>query len=410
MAMTRRTPPVEDWAGDFDVLDQGYIETPFPIWDLLREACPVARSDRHGGAWLLTRYGDVTAVAHDVDRFSSVDVAVVGSDAPPDESGVPPELAALGDIPLPPISVDPPVHTWTRRLLLPWFSHKRVASYEPMTRSLCQSLIDKFIDEGSADAAADYAQQIPVRVIAKVLGVPEDMSDTFTGWVRDVLEFSDDTDRAQAGAMGLLSYLLEQVEQRKVEPGDDLISELLGATHDGEPIDVGIVLGIVALVLIAGIDTTWSGIGSSLWHLANHPEDAARLVDEPMLMPLAVEELLRAYSPVTMARQVKSDTEFSGCPMREGDKVLLSFPAANRDPEAFERPDEVVLDRKHNRHVAFGVGIHRCAGSNLARMELKVALEEWLARIPTFRPVEGAEVTWAGGQVRGPRSLPVSFP
>ncbi len=135
-----------------------------------------------------------------------------------------------------------------------------------------------------------------------------------------------------------------------------------------------------------------------------------RLATDPEAMPLAVEELLRAYSPVTMARVVTEDIEFGGCPMKAGDKVLMNFPAANRDPEAFEDPDRVVLDRELNRHVAFGSGIHRCAGSNLARMELRVALEEWLARIPDFGLAEGAEVTWAGGQVRGPRQLPVAFP
>lgn len=173
--------------------------------------------------------------------------------------------------------------------------------------------------------------------------------------------------------------------------------------------DDGIILGIAALVLIAGVDTTWSAIGSSLWHLATHPEDQKRLVAEPELMPTAVEELLRAYSPVTMARLVVQDVEFGGCPMKEGDKVLMNFPAANRDPEAFESPDEVVLDRAHNRHVAFGSGIHRCAGSNLARMELQVALEEWLERIPVFALEEGKDIAWAGGQVRGPRILPVVF-
>ena len=126
-------------------------------------------------------------------------------------------------------------------------------------------------------------------------------------------------------------------------------------------------------------------------------------------MGTAVEELLRAYSPVTMAREVTVDTEVAGCPMRAGDKVLMSFPAANRDPEVFERADEVVLDRVANRHVAFGSGIHRCAGSNLARMELRVALEAWLERIPSFHVVEDEPVTWAGGQVRGPRSIPVIF-
>jgi hypothetical protein len=127
-------------------------------------------------------------------------------------------------------------------------------------------------------------------------------------------------------------------------------------------------------------------------------------------MPTAVEELLRAYSPVTMAREVTADIMYAGCPMKAGDKVLMNFPAANRDPEAFEQPDEVQLDRAHNRHVAFGSGIHRCAGSNLARMELTVALEEWLARIPEFSLATGEPITWAGGQVRGPRLLPVVFP
>jgi hypothetical protein len=188
------------------------------------------------------------------------------------------------------------------------------------------------------------------------------------------------------------------------------LSELLQTEMDGAPLDDGVVLGAAALVLIAGVDTTWSSIGSSLWHLATHEEDRKRLVAEPELMSTAVEELLRAYAPVTMARLVTSDVDYKGCPMKAGDKLLMNFPAANRDPEVFADADKVILDRQHNRHVAFGSGIHRCAGSNLARMELKVALEEWLKRIPEFRLAEGAELSWAGGQVRGPRVLPVVFP
>jgi cytochrome P450 len=265
------------------------------------------------------------------------------------------------------------------------------------------------VADGRADAAADYAQQIPVRIISMVLGVPEAMSDTFTGWVRDVLEFAHDERRREAGAEALGLYLYEQVQRRKTEPGDDLISELVHTEHEGEPLSDEIVLGIAALTLIAGVDTTWSAIGSSMWHLATHEADRRRLVAEPELMPTAVEELLRAYSPVTMARVVTEDIDFQGCPMHAGDKVLLNFPAANRDPAVFERADEVVLDRQINRHLAFGAGIHRCAGSNLARMEVRVAIEEWLRQIPEFSVPEGAEVTWAGGQVRGPRSVPVVF-
>jgi cytochrome P450 len=163
-------------------------------------------------------------------------------------------------------------------------------------------------------------------------------------------------------------------------------------------------------LLVAGIDTTWSSIGSSLWHLATHPEDRRRLAAEPELIPTAIEEFLRAYSPVTMGRIVTEDVEFHGCPMKAGDRVLLPFPAANRDPEAFEDADRVIIDRERNRHIAFGIGIHRCAGSNLARMELRVALEEWMKAIPEFELDRSRPMLWAGGQVRGPRALPVTFP
>jgi cytochrome P450 len=397
--------PVTDWARDYDIFHPDYIGDPFLIWDDLRTSCPVAHTDRWGGSWLPTTYADVMAISHDIGHFSSDDVGVLpgvedAEEKPPSAGGIPV---------LPPISVDPPVHTWTRRLMLPWFSHRRVEELEVITRDLCRGLVDGFVDAGSADAAADYAQQIPVRIISLVLGVPEDMSDQFTGWVRDVLEFAHDERRREAGAEAVGLYLFEQVQRRKTDPGDDLISELVHTEHEGEPLSDEIVLGIAALTLIAGVDTTWSAIGSSLWHLATHADDRRRLVAEPELMPTAVEELLRAYSPVTMARVVTEDVEFAGCPMHAGDKVLLNFPAANRDPAVFDRADEVVLDRQLNRHLAFGAGIHRCAGSNLARMEVRVAIEEWLRQIPEFRVADGAEVTWAGGQVRGPRSVPVVF-
>jgi cytochrome P450 len=395
--------PVADWKTDFDVLSPAYVDDPFRIWDELRRSCPVAHTDRRGSTWLPTRYQDVVDLAHDIEHFSSLDITVIPF------TGEEPEEPVL-PYGVPPISADPPLHTFTRRLLLPWFSHRKVESYEAMTRELCAGLVEGFLAEGRADAAADYAQQIPVRVIAAILGVPAELSDTFTGWVRAVLEFADDMEVRREGTLALIEYFVSEVERRKQQPGDDLLSALLQTEVDGQPIEDSIVLGVAALTLIAGVDTTWSAIGSSLWHLATHPADAKVLATDAEAMPLAIEELLRAYSPVTMARVVTSDVEFEGCPMHAGDKVLMNFPAANRDPDAFEHPDKVVLDRAHNRHVAFGSGIHRCAGSNLARMELRVAIEEWLKRIPEFRIEEGAEVTWAGGQVRGPRSVPVVFP
>lgn len=402
------TAPVSDWTRDYDIFDPAYVRDPYPIWQELRQQCPIAHTDRWGGSWLPTRYEDVTAIARDIEGFpSGHGIAVV----PPVLPGGATPGAGPGFLPygVPPISSDPPLHTWTRRLILPWMSPQRTETYEPMTRDLCHRLIDGFIDSGRADLAGDYAQQIPVRVIAHILGVPESMSDTFTGWVRDVLEFAYDPERRQRGILGVIGFFREAIETRRQNPSDDLISELLHTEIDDQPIDETVILGMCSLLLIAGVDTTWSSIGSSLWHLASHPDDLSRLVAEPELMPTAIEEFLRAYSPVTMARRLPHDVEYKGCPMKEGERVLMNFPGANRDPEVFENPDTVILDRQLNRHVAFGAGIHRCAGSNLARMELRIAIETFIQRIPSFSLVDPRDVTWAGGQVRGPRRAIVQF-
>jgi hypothetical protein len=260
------------------------------------------------------------------------------------------------------------------------------------------------------DASLEYAQHVPVNVIARMLGLPLADDDLFRKFVHDALEAVDvSTDERIAYSDELDAYLDERIAEHEAEPADDLISYLLGLELFGERLSRAHVRGCVVLLLIAGIDTTWSAIGSSLWHLATHPDDRRRLVAEPDLVPTAVEELLRAYAPVTMARFVATDHDFHGHPMKAGDWVLLPFPAANRDPEAFDRPDDVVIDRLENRHAAFGLGIHRCLGSNLARLELRVAIEEFLARIPEFELADpsGAAVVWSVGQVRGPRILPL---
>jgi len=398
-------PPVTDWATDYDIFDPEFVRDPYPTYDELRRECPVAHTDRWGGSWLPTRYEDVVAIAHDVDTYSSREILVTPS----------PTAAYAGanqQVKAPPISSDPPEHRWARRLILPIFAPGAVAKYEQGTRDLCNSLIDGFIADGRADAAAGYAQQIPVRVIAAMLGVGTERADEFTSWVRGVLEVGlTDPEARVAARTNIIGFFREQIADRRANPrDDDLITEMLAAEVDGEPVPEHHILGTCNLMLVAGVDTTWSAIGSSMWHLATHPEDRRRLVAEPDLWPTAIEELLRAYSPVTMARIVDHDTEYAGCPMHEGDRVLMAFPAANRDPEVFENPDDVILDRQHNRHVAFGSGIHRCAGSNLARLELRVALQTWLDRIPEFELEDPDTVTWAGGQVRGPRACPVVFP
>jgi hypothetical protein len=407
--------PIKDWTTDYDIFDAGYKKNPFPIWDEIRGKCPVAHTERWGGSFMPTRYEDLFNIARDIQHFSSRNVLVTDFEAPPEDAEyVAPtdEDLAQYNVGAPPITSDPPVHTWARKLLLPPFSVTAVAKWEQETRELCASLVDGFLANGTADGAADYAQQIPPRVIASMLGIPSSMAAEFTEWVRGFLELGlTDPVVRQQSAINIFGYLNQTIQERKANlREDDLISYLLTSEVDGEPVPEGHVLGTCFLILVAGIDTTWSSIGSAIWHLAQHPEDRARLIAEPDLMMSAVEELLRAYSPVTMARYVAEDTEYAGCPMSEGSKVLMNFPAANRDPAVFENPDQVILDRAKNPHIAFGVGIHRCAGSNLARMEMKVSIEEWLKRIPDFKLSDPDNVTWAGGQVRGPRKMPVSWP
>jgi cytochrome P450 len=247
-----------------------------------------------------------------------------------------------------------------------------------------------------------------MRVIAAMLGFPPEDGPRFAGFVATTLEGVNLPPEERFERMAeLFDYLFVQIRDHAAHPRDDLTSYLLDVELYGRKLDANHVAGTIALLLIAGIDTTWSAIGASLWHLARSPEDRRRLVAEPTLLPTALEEFLRAYAPVTMARLVTQDMTWHGVDMKADDWILLSFPAANRDPGQFERAGDVVVDRRVNRHAAFGLGIHRCVGSHLARMELRVALEVWLQRIPEFSLADPDAVTWSTGQIRGPRTLPL---
>jgi cytochrome P450 len=395
------TGPVSDWATDFDHTDDVWANDPYPIIEDLRGRCPVAHTDRYGGAWLPVRHDDVAAIAYDTEHFTSRSV-VMGNHRPP------PELAPMGGAP--PISSDPPFHHGARRLLLPAFAPQAIARLEPGTRAYCDELLDGLDGRDVVDAAGEYAQHIPVRVIADMLGFPQEDAEVLRGFVHDVLEDVNEPLEVRIGGMqGLFQYLWAQISAHIENPRDDLTTYLLETEMDGNKLDALHIGGTMALLMLAGIDTTWSAIGSSLWHLARTPADRERLAAEPELVPTAMEELLRAYAPVTMARLVKDDFDFNGTPMKADDWILLSFPAANRDPELFEDADQVIIDREVNRHSAFGLGIHRCLGSHLARMELRVALEAWLARFPSFSLADPDAVTWSPGQVRGPRHLPIAI-
>ena len=387
-------PPSADWSTDFDHLDPRWAEDPYPIWDELRQKCPIAHTERFQGAYFPSRYEDVRAVAYDTEHFSSRRPVV---------REVRPPL-----IPAPPITSDPPEHRPAKQVLLPAFTPDEITRHEARTREICRELLARIGDRKRCDGAVEYAQEIPVRVIAHMLGVPEQDGNLFRKWIKEILEIGiTDFDVLMRAQREMIAYFAEKIAARRADPGSDLNGYLVNVRVEDRPLTDDHINGTLRLLLIAGIDTTWSAIGSCLWHLAQHTDDRRRLTAEQGLMNSAVEEFLRAYAPVTMAREVVKETQIAGCTFKPGQMVLLSFPSANRDPAMFPDADRVILDRAQNRHAAFGLGIHRCVGSNLARMEIRVALTEWLARFPEFRLDPDARMTWSRGTVRGPRELPL---
>jgi len=390
-------PAVTDWINDWDWLDDQWGPNAIDIWNQVRAETPLASTERYGRAFMPVTMDAVSQVAHDTENFSSEWVSVARPDAP--------------RTPAPPITSDPPDHHPHRKLLLPAFSPKIIRDMEGELRSYCQGLIADLKGETAVEASAQYTQHIPVHGICQMTGIPEKDADLFRDWIYRNFQLAprDNSVRHQIFTE-MTEYIDPLLKDRIENPRDDLATTVANATIDGEPVDWDLKLGYIRLLIIAGIDTTWSAIGSGLWHFAQHPDQVARLVEvdnNDLLWQTASEEVLRYYAPVTMGRRVIGDTEVGGCPIHTGDQMLLTFPAANHDPEAFENPEVFDIGRKKNRHVAFGLGIHRCLGSNLARLELTIALQEWLRAFPNYSLDPNQQTKWANGQVRGPRSLPV---
>ena len=390
-------PPVTDWINDWDWLDSQWGPNAIEIWNSIREVCPVATTERYGRAHMPVTMEAVSQIAHDTEHFSSVYVNV----------GRPDAIRR----PAPPITSDPPDHLGHRRLLLPSFSPKKIAAMDQDFRDFCRRLISDLDGATHADASEQYAQHIPVHGMCQLLGVPESDADMFRDWIFRNFQLAprDNAVREEINRE-MTEYNSRMLAERMREPKDDLLTLIAHAEIDGEPVSDELKNGYVSLTIIAGIDTTWSAIGSGMWHFAQHPDQRAALVavdNDNILWNTATEEVLRYYAPVTMGRKVIKDTVVAGCPVHAGDQTLVTFPAANHDPEAFENPDEFQLERAVNRHIAFGLGIHRCLGSNLARLELTVALQEWLRAFPDYTLDPDGVTEWANGQVRGPRVLPV---
>jgi cytochrome P450 len=310
-----------------------------------------------------------------------------------------------------PEMLDPPEHTRWRQLLSPFFSPKRMALMETTVRERCVALLDEVATRGECDYVADFSQKYPTSIFLDLMGVSIDNLDQFMRWEDDILHTAPTEEGIKISVQAMndvMAMFAEVIAERRKSPGsDDLISASLTWRIDGQPIPDEDLLNFCLLMFMAGLDTVTNMLAYSTWHLATHPEDRERIVGDPTLIPSAVEEFLRYYAIVTPGRNVLEDIDFHGCPMKKGDIVNLPLAAATRDPDEFEHADRVIIDRPDNNHIAFGAGPHRCLGSHLARRELRIALEEWHARIPSYRLAPDAEVPEYIGVQIGMKRLPI---
>ena len=385
--------------------DASLTQVGYQGWDRLLDDTPRFESDyRTPGSpqpmWYLLSRDDVYNGLRDTDLFTSK-----GFHHPDYES----------NYILIPSEYDPPEHTAYRTRLNPFFGPAVVEQKEPEIRRRCREMVDRIADSGDAcDILEQFALRFPTTVFLTMLGLPPDDLDQFIGWLHQSQHTShaeDPDGTIRDGAdRAIHDFLWSVVEQRRRAPTDDIISKLLTCRIDGRPFDRRELLGILYLLFLAGLDTVASLLGWSFTHLATHPHDRARIVADPAVVPSAVEELLRFYPILTMSRKVTRDTDEYGCPMHKGDRVILPLATANRDPAAFPEAREFQIDRFPNRHLAFGAGPHRCLGSHLARLELKVALEEWHRRIPDYRlDMDSPSKLQVGMFVIGPRQVKLTW-
>ncbi|MFC5751873.1 cytochrome P450 [Actinomadura rugatobispora] len=346
----------------------------------MRENAPVYR-DENAGVWGISRHADVRRVSRMPEVFSSA-------------HGIRPDSGPLSMM----IDMDDPAHKVRRRLVSAGFTPRRVAAQEDYLRRVCDEIIDAVCERGECDVVADLAAPLPLIVIGDALGVaPEDRARLLT-WSDDMvraLTGGDDPDllvRAGEAFAGFTGYASRAVEERRAAPRGDLLSVLVHAEIDGDRLDRDSLVQESLLILIGGDETTRHVISGGMYQLCVHPGQRRALIEDPGGIPAAVEEMLRWVSPIkNMNRTAVQDVELGGRRIREGDKMLLLYPSANRDEEVFDDPFRFDAGRSPNDHVAFGNGPHFCLGSSLARLELKVMFERLLARLPDMEPLEDGE-------------------
>lgn len=396
-----RTEP----AGTCPVHNFNYTEhqpagTWFARYDELREASPIYRNEFGPGFYTVVNYEGILGVMQDAETFSNS--VVTPLDPNPAFKWIPEML-------------DGDEHLQWRRQLGPLFSPKAVEKLEEKVRARAIELIETIQAEGGGrtEFMADFAQQFPTSIFLELMGLPTEELPQFMEWEHAILHATgDDLEARAAGRMAAMQAVMARfasiVAERRAEPQDDIVSKALTFEIDGKPVTDEDLLSFCLLMFMAGLDTVSATLGWAFQHLATHPGDRARIVENPDLIPGAIEEILRAYAIVVPARKAMKDAEVLGCPIKAGDMVSFPLAAATRDEAAFENSKKVDIERTPNNHIAFGAGPHRCLGSHLARRELRIALEEWHKRIPEYRLAPDTELIETGGQL-GLTALPLEW-
>lgn len=372
------------------------LAEPQPMYKALRETSPVFRSPQ---AVVLSRLADIEMALKNTAVFSSNMDAV-----------------DLGNIrPMIPLQIDPPEHAKYRRILDPLFTPREMARREPGVAELVNEMIDRFAGRGECDFHAEFAVPLPCTVFLQLLGLPLEDLEQFLVWKDGIIrpEGAGWDGRHQAGApvaQQIYDYFERAIDDHIANPRDDVLSAMIAAEIAGQPLSRDELLDICLLFLIAGLDTVTDSLDCFFVYLARHPEHRHQLVEQPDILPGAIEELLRWETPVPgVVRVAMQDVEVGGCPINKGDRVSPLLGAANTDPAEFPEPELVDFARNPNRHRAFGGGPHRCLGSHLARMELRVALREFHRRIPDYEIKPGTQLTYTAA-LRSVESLPLVFP
>jgi len=387
----------EDVVADFDPLDDEFARDPHKVWARLRETCPVARGARWG-FWALTRYDDIVSASSRPGTFTSAQGIVVPANPVSGRRA--------------PLHFDPPEHARYRRPLNAMLRDERIAEREPRIRELAVEHVQRFVDRRGGELMFEAASPYVGLVFAEFLNVPRELAERIgaMGERFETAQAHFDPAAAEAENQALYAVCREIVAERKVAPHDpelDAASALLATRVDGEPLDDELVAGSLRQLLIAAHVAPTALIGSAVLHLARDPALQATLREQPARLVAVVEELLRLYAPNQgFARTATHDVEIRGRTIRAGERVALVLPAANRDPELFAEPESFRPDRDPNPHLAFGHGPHKCPGATAGRLEVRLFLEELLARTESFEVA--ADPTMLGWPVFGPELLPLS--